>query len=116
VEAPVVAEPVVEAPVVAEPVVEELLVDAGAQLSVSETMTPSIGSDSDETGVPGATLTGKVNFCPPSIVTETVHASAEASGIAASPTVRTADVAATISFRLPSTVACLLLPSRVRME
>src|ERR1019366_4316372 len=97
-------------------VVDELVVVAGPQLIVSDTTTPLIGSESDETGVPAGTLTGKVSCCPPSKVTVTVQASAEAAGIAASPRMRTADVTAPISFRLPNTVACLLLPSRVRME
>jgi hypothetical protein len=102
--------------VVDEPVVDEPVVVAGAQLIVSETTTPVIGSDSDETGVPAGTFTGKVNCCPPSSVTVTVHASAEAFGIAARPRVKTADITAAISFRLPNTVVCLLLPSRVRIE
>src|ERR1035437_1213002 len=97
-------------------VVDEPVVVAGAQLIVSETTTPVIGSDSDETGVPAGTFTGKVNCCPPSSVTVTVHASAEAFGIAARPRVKTADITAAISFRLPNTVVCLLLPSRVRIE
>jgi hypothetical protein len=112
----VVDELVVGESVVDEPVVEELLVVGGAQLIVSEMITPVIGSDSDETGVPAGTLTGNVNCCPPNSVTLTVHASAEAFGIAASPSVSTADVTARISLRLPNTAACLLLPSRVRME
>jgi hypothetical protein len=110
---------VVDEPVVDEPVddpVDEPVVVAGAQLIVSETTTPVIGSDSDETGVPAGTFTGKVNCCPPSSVTVTVHASAEAFGIAARPRVKTADITAAISFRLPNTVVCLLLPSRVRIE
>jgi hypothetical protein len=115
------AELVVDGLVVDELVVDGLVVDepvvvAGPQLIVSETTTPWIGSDSDETGVPAGTSTGKVNCCPPSRITVTVHALAEASGIAASPRMITADVTAAISFRLPNTVACLLLPSRVRME
>jgi hypothetical protein len=129
VDEPVVDEPVVDEPVVEEPVVEELVVEelvveelvvdellvaAGAQLIVSETITPLIGRDRDVTGVPGGTSTGKVNCWPPRRVTSTVHGSAEAFGTAASPRVRTADVTATTSFRLPSTVACLL-PTYLRV-
>jgi hypothetical protein len=110
VDEPVVDEPVVDEPVVDEPVVDEPLVVGGAQLIVSEMTTPVIGSDSDETGVPAGTLTGNVNSCPPSRFTVTVHASAEAFGIAASPSVTTAEVAATISFRLPNTAACPSYP------
>jgi hypothetical protein len=106
VDEPVVDEPVVDEPVVDEPVVDEPLVVGGAQLIVSEMTAPVIGSDSDETGVPAGTLTGNVNSCPPSSSTVTVHTSAEAFGIAASPSVTTAEVAATISFRLPNTAAC----------
>ena len=112
----VVDELVVDGLVVDGLVVDEPVVVAGPQLIVSEATTPWIGSDSDETGVPAGTSTGKVNCCPPSRITVTVHALAEASGIAASPRMISADVTAAISFRLPNTVAYLLLPSRVRME
>jgi hypothetical protein len=122
VDEPVVDEPVVDEPVVVdelvvdEPVVDELLVVAAAQLIVSDTTMPVIGSVSEETGVPGATLTGKVNTCPPASVTVTVHAFAAAFGIAVSPSVRTADVTATSSFRLPDNLAHLLALHRVRMD
>jgi hypothetical protein len=53
----------------------------GAHCSLSETTTPLIGSPIAEIGVPGGTLTLKVNVWPPTTVTVTVQASAEAVGI-----------------------------------
>ncbi len=53
------------------------------QDSVSDAIAPVIGSDSDEIGVPGATLTAKWKTLPSVRVTVIVHASAEAVGSAA---------------------------------
>jgi hypothetical protein len=57
--------------------------EAGAQDIDSPATTPLIGRFSDETGVPGGTLTLNVSVTPPTIVTVTVQASAEASGTSA---------------------------------
>jgi hypothetical protein len=58
-------------------------VDDGAQDSLSEATTPVIGRFMSEIGVPGGKLTLNVRTWPPTRVTVTVQASAEAIGIAA---------------------------------
>jgi hypothetical protein len=63
---------------------EEELV-AGAHVIDSVATTPLIGSFSDDRGVPGGTSTLNVSVTPPTSVTVTVHGSADATGIAASP-------------------------------
>ena len=103
--------------------VELELVDGGggggaAHDSVTPTIGPLTGSEIDDNGVPGGTLTVNVSLTPPSSVTVTVHVSADAVGSAAIASVtRVAPVAATAitSFRLLNTVAYLLPPSNVRM-
>lgn len=58
----------------------ELLLDDGAQVSDSEATTPVIGRFIWEIGVPGGTLTLNVYVWPPTTVTVTVQASANAAG------------------------------------
>ena len=41
------------------------------------------GTEIEEGGVPGGTLTVKVSVCPVTVLTVTTHVSAEATGIAA---------------------------------
>jgi hypothetical protein len=55
---------------------------AGAHCSLSEATGPVIGSPIAEIGVPGATLTLKTRVWPPTRVTVTVQASADAVEIA----------------------------------
>lgn len=62
---------------------EELV--AGAHDIVSVATTPLIGRFSEETGVVGGTSTLNVSVTPPTSVTVTVHGSADALGMAASP-------------------------------
>lgn len=54
--------------------------ESGAQDSFSDTTVPWTGSFRLEIGVLGSTLTLNVYVCPPSTVTVTVHASADAIG------------------------------------
>jgi hypothetical protein len=62
---------------------EELV--AGAHVMDSVATTPLTGRFSDDRGVLGGTSTLNVSVTPPTSVTVTVHGSAEATGIAASP-------------------------------
>jgi hypothetical protein len=61
-------------------VVLVVVVVSGVQLSLSDATGPGIGRFIAEIGVPGATLTLKVKVWPPTTVTVTVHAPAEAIG------------------------------------
>jgi hypothetical protein len=97
------------------------LEDGAAHDSVMPSTGSLIGSEIDESGVPGATLTVKFSLAPPSTVTVIVHSSAWAVGIAAMPIVRLAVAIATTSFRLLNNGAFLLPPHvieprRVRRE
>jgi hypothetical protein len=63
---------------------DEVVVEgAAAQVSLSEAIPTLTGSEIDDRGVPGGTLTVKVSFWPVMVVTVTTHVSASATGIAA---------------------------------
>src|SRR5438309_1897197 len=70
-----------------------------------------MGREIADSGVPGGTLTVNDRWPPPTRVTVITHWSAEAVGNAATPSRASADAAVTApmtSFRLLSTVVCLL--------
>jgi hypothetical protein len=86
----------------------------GAHCSLSEATGPVMGRPIAEMGVPGATLTLKTRVWPPTRVTVTVHASADAVGIAAramAMKIAPAMASTANSLRRPLTVAPLR-PSR----
>lgn len=94
-------------------VVLDVEVEVEEQDSVTFTTGSFTGSEIEDSGVPGGTLTVNDIFCPPATVTVITHVSAEAVGIAAKPETASTELAvraATTSFRLFSTVACLLPP------
>lgn len=95
-------------------VVVDVADGAGAHDSLSDTIGPVIGRFIAEIGVPGATFTLNVYVCPPTTVTVTVHASADADGGAVKGTPRS--TATTVAARASSlrgrlTAAVLLWPS-----
>lgn len=63
-----------------------VVVGVGVQDSVVDTTVPVTGSGSEDTGVPGGTLTVNDCFCPVRSVTVTTHVSAEAGAEANRPT------------------------------
>ncbi len=95
-------------------VVEVVELEAAAQAIDSVATTPLTGRFSDETGVPGGTSTLNVSVTPPTSVTVTVQASADATGTrAVARTASTAAAAATIarSLRPMFTVVRPVLPA-----
>jgi hypothetical protein len=89
----------------------------GTHDSLSDTTVPVIGRPIAEIGVPGGTLTLKVSVCPPTRVTRTVQASAEALGMAATAmaiVIAAASARTNHSFRLFSNAARLLRNHAVR--
>ena len=75
----------VEVEVVLVPIEGPELVLVGTHDAVTFLTGPVPGGTSADVGVPGGTLTLKVNICPVSSVTVTVHWSAEAVGTRAMP-------------------------------
>lgn len=93
-----------------------MVVGVEEQDSETDCTGPVTGSLMDERGVPGATLTVKLTFWPPTSVTVTTQVSAEAVGSAAIPQKASDDAivtTATTSFRLLNTVVYLLPPTGV---
>jgi hypothetical protein len=94
-------------------VVVEVEVEVEEQDSVVERTGSVTGSEIEESGVPGGTLTVNESFLPPATVTVITQVSAEAEGIAARPETASTELAATAAttrFRLLNTVALLLPP------
>lgn len=94
-------------------VVVDVVVGVEVHDSVTFSTGSLTGSEIDESGVPGGTLTVNVSFCPPTTVTVITHVSADAVGIAASAWMTSTMLvvkAATTRFRLLSTVVFLLPP------
>ncbi len=94
----------------------ELEDEVGTQDSVSDATMPVIGRCRDEIGVPDGTLTLKVSAWPPTRVTLTVQASAEALGSAAIAyvaSIAAASASTVQSFRLLSNVVLPLHVSPV---